>query len=66
MQPNQNIEIELPMGFGFSLAQNPDAMRNFASMSRSEQKAVIEKTHALASRREMHAFVEKLGRGDTF
>ena len=35
-------------------------------MSRSEQKAVIEKTHALASRREMHAFVERLGRGDTF
>ena len=29
MQPNQDFEIELPMGFGFSLAQNPDAMRNF-------------------------------------
>lgn len=64
MQSDNDIEIELPMGFGFSLAQNPDAMRNFASMSRTEQKAVIEKTHGFASRREMHEYVDRIGRGE--
>ncbi|HAB01261.1 MAG TPA: hypothetical protein DCE08_07410 [Ruminococcaceae bacterium] len=65
MQSDYDISIELPMGFGFSLAQNPDAMRHFASMTRSEQKELIEKTHSFTSRRQMHEFVEKIGRGQS-
>lgn len=60
MKPD--IKIEMPMGLGMSLAQNPDAMRSFAAMTKEQQMAVIEKTHSMTSRREMHEFVNRLGK----
>ncbi len=51
---------ELPLGLGMALAQNPKAMIYFASLPESGQKAIIEHTHQINSRREMHQYVASL------
>ena len=51
---------ELPLGFGFALAQNPDAMKIFASLSRSEQSELLQKAHAVSSKEEMQSLVNNL------
>lgn len=55
MEPN-----ELPMGFGMALAQHPEAMERFAGLPAAEQQAIIDGTHAVRSKQEMQAYVERL------
>lgn len=52
--------FDLPVGFAMALAQNETAMRAFESLSEKEKKEVIECTHAVRSRQEMHSLVESL------
>lgn len=52
---------DLPLGFGFALAQNPEAMQYFSSLTESEQNVLIEKSKTMQSRNEMHNFVQQLG-----
>lgn len=51
---------ELPMGFGMALAQHPEAMQRFAALPETEQQAIIDGTHAVRSKQEMQAYVERL------
>ncbi|MDO4314430.1 MAG: hypothetical protein Q4C45_01545 [Oscillospiraceae bacterium] len=51
---------ELPMGFGMALAQHPEAMERFAALPETEQQAIIDGTHAVRSKQEMRAYVERL------
>ncbi len=51
---------EMPVGFAMALAQNPDAMQRFAVLSEAEKKRVIDGTHSVKSRDEMHRYVNKL------
>lgn len=51
---------ELPLGFGFALAQNPEAMANFSSLSPNQQSEILEKAHNVSSKREMQALVRDL------
>lgn len=51
---------ELPLGFGFALAQNPDAMKNFASLSKAEQSELLQKAHTVSSKEEMQSLVDSL------
>ncbi len=51
---------EMPLGLGMALAQNPQAMKIFAMMSDAEQQQIIEGTHTLRSKQEMHEYVNKL------
>ncbi len=51
---------EMPVGFTMALAQNPDAMQKFALLPEAEKQKLIEGTHAVHSRDEMRAYVEKL------
>lgn len=44
----------VPIGFGMALAQDLNAMNRFASMDKTTQQAVIEQTHHIHSREEMH------------
>lgn len=53
-------EFELPLGFGMALAQNEAAMSVFESLSDSEKKAIINKTHSVKSKSEMNALVNSL------
>lgn len=54
---------ELPLGFGFALAQNPEAMRAYTGMTREQQSQVLEKAHSVSSKREMQALVKGLTAG---
>lgn len=51
---------ELPIGFSFSLAQNPDALQNFAKLSKDEQDNIVQKARAVTSKSEMRALVSSL------
>ena len=51
---------ELPRGLGMALAQHPEAMERFSTLPEAEQRAVIDGAHAVRSKREMQALVERL------
>lgn len=55
MNPN-----ELPLGFVMSLAQNPEALNKFTSLSESKQQEIINATHNINSKNEMREFVNKI------
>ena len=50
-------EDGLPLGLGFGLAMNSDAMMGFASLSDEEKKQVIEAARQIRSREEMQQFM---------
>ncbi len=51
---------DLPLGFAFALAQNPDAMEKFSSMTDSEQAEILRKAHSVSSKDEMQSLVYSL------
>ena len=51
---------DVPLGFGFALAQNPGAMERFAAMSEAERQAFLNRTRAVSSKGEMQALVSQL------
>lgn len=51
---------EMPVGFAMALAMNPDAMQKFATLSEDEKDKIIEGTHAVKSRDQMHRYVDSL------
>ena len=53
-------EDGLPLGLGFGLAMNSDAMMGFASLSDEEKKQVIEAARQIRSREEMQKFVNSI------
>ncbi|HHV33002.1 hypothetical protein [Caproiciproducens sp. LBM24188] len=51
---------ELPLGFGMALAMNPKAMERFSALPKEEQQKLIEHTHQIQSRSEMHNYVQSI------
>lgn len=51
---------EIPVGFGMTLAQNPEAMQKFALLSEDKKQEIVAGTHAVKSKEEMHRYVERL------
>lgn len=51
---------DMPLGFGFALAQNPDAMKQFSTLSDSQRSELLEKAHSVSSKAEMQALVNNL------
>lgn len=51
---------QLPMGFGIALAMNPTAMEKFALLPESKKQEIINGTHSISSKAEMHRYVEKI------
>ncbi|MBO5210840.1 MAG: hypothetical protein J6A78_05485 [Clostridia bacterium] len=51
---------EIPIGFSMALAQNPEAMRKFALLNEEKKKEIINGTHSIQSKQEMHEYVNKL------
>ncbi len=51
---------EMPVGFSMALAQNPEAMQKFALLSEDEKKQIIDGTHSVKSKKEMHEYVNRL------
>ncbi len=53
-------KLEIPIGFGMALAQNPEAMQKFAMLSEEEKQQIIAGTHSVKSKEEMHSYVNEL------
>ncbi len=48
---------DLPLGFGFALAQNSDAMQKFSKLPENEQQKLLQQAHAVSSKDEMQRLV---------
>lgn len=51
---------EMPLGFVMSLAQNPEALNKFTSLSDNKKQEIINATHKINSKNEMRKFVSKI------
>ena len=51
---------EMPVGFSMALAQNPEAMKIFALLDEDKKKQIIDGTHSVKSKQEMHEYVNRL------
>lgn len=51
---------DLPLGFEFALAKNPEAMKFFTNLTETEQNQLIEQSKTMQSRTEMRNFVQHL------
>lgn len=51
---------ELSIGFGFALAQNPEAMQTFAALPENRQDEILQKARAVSSKEEMQNLVAQL------
>lgn len=51
---------EMPIGLGMALAQNQKAMEKFALLSEDEKQKIIDGTHSVSSKEEMHQYVENI------
>lgn len=53
-------KTEMPVGLGMALAMNPEAMQKLSSLTEKQKKEVINRTHAIASRKEMQQYVQNI------
>lgn len=51
---------EMPIGFSFVLAQNPEAMQKFAELDENKKQEIINGTHSVKSKQEMREYIAKL------
>lgn len=51
---------DVPLGFGFALATNEDAMKNYASLSETEREHLIMRCKDARSKEEMQKIVDSL------
>ncbi|MBR5155932.1 MAG: hypothetical protein IKW62_05585 [Clostridia bacterium] len=51
---------EMPIGLGMALAQRPEALEKFASLSEDKKQEIIKGTHSVSSREEMSRYVDKI------
>lgn len=51
---------ELPLGFSFALAMNPDAMQKFSNLPESRKSEVLDKARNVSSKSEMQSLVDGL------
>lgn len=51
---------ELPLGFSFALALNPEAMKNFSNMTQENQSEVLQRARSVSSKGEMQSLVNEL------
>lgn len=51
---------EFPIGFTMSLAQHPDVLRQFASLSAGEQQQIVDGSRKMKSHEAMQNYVKNL------
>lgn len=52
--------MDLPLGLGMALAQNQKSMEYFAKLPEDKKEEIINHTHSIKSKQEMHNFVQNL------
>lgn len=50
----------IPIGLGYALSQNIDAMNYFTKLTAEQQQQIINHTHTIQSKDEMQTFVQSL------
>ena len=55
-------EDGLPIGLGFGLAMNEDAMNHFSTMTEEEKRQVIEAARSVQTKEEMHHLVQDIAK----
>ncbi|MGN0140693.1 MAG: hypothetical protein ACI4AD_00585 [Roseburia sp.] len=55
-------EDGLPIGLGFGLAMNEDAMNHFSAMTEEEKRQVIEAARSVQTKEEMHHLVQDIAK----
>lgn len=55
-----DILREVPMGFGFALIKNEDAMHRYSQLSESEKEEILMKCKDAKSKKEMQKIVDEL------
>ena len=50
----------MPIGLGMALAQRPEAMEKFATLSKTKKQEIINGTHSVSSKEEMQQYVDKI------
>lgn len=56
------ISKDMPMGLAFQLSMNERAMENFASMTESEKRQVLDAARSVTSKEQMRGIVSDLER----
>ena len=56
-------QSEMPVGFAMALAMNPDAMQKFATLSEEQKQQIVNGTHSVKSKEEMHRYVDSIADG---
>ena len=51
---------KMPVGLGMALAQRPEAMEKFATLSETKKQEIINGTHLVSSKEEMRQYVDKI------
>jgi len=51
---------DVPLGFGFALVQNPEAMKYFSALSEEKQSEILQQARSVSSRAEMQSLVDSL------
>ena len=51
---------DFPLGYGFTLAQNPDTMQKISCRTDSQQSEILQKAHDTVSKGEMQFLVNPL------
>ena len=54
------MENNLPLGFSFALAQNPEAMKAFSSFPEAKQTEILNRAQSVVSKSEMQELVNSL------
>lgn len=50
----------LPLGLGFALAQDPEAMQNFSSLPAERRAELIQRARSVTSKPEMQTLVSEI------
>ncbi len=62
MEQNQKKQDDMPMGLGFGLAMNDEAMNHFSKLSDMEKKQVIEAARTVQSKKEMNHLIQDIAK----
>ena len=62
---NMSQNEELPIGLGFSMAMNEEAMKKFANMTEEQKRNVITQSKLAASKDDMSQLVDRIA-SDSF
>ena len=54
------MENNLPLGFSFALAQNPEAMKAFSGFPEEKQTDILDRAKSVVSKLEMQELVNSL------